>query len=239
MSTNSLPKQIIAMGGGGFSMEPENPLLDRYILGLCKKKRPKICFIPTASGDSDKYIVRFYSAFGQLLCKPSHLSLFYPPTSDFRSFILEEDIIYVGGGNTKNLIALWKEWGLDHILREAWSSGVILSGLSAGSICWFEEGVTDSIPGNMTVLQCLGFLKGSNCPHYDGEPRRKPAYHQLLSEGLISSGYAVDDGVALHFVGEELEKVVSSRPQPKAYSLERVDQTVKETILEPIYLGKS
>ncbi|MEH1835590.1 MAG: peptidase E [Nostoc sp.] len=239
MSTNSVPKQIIAMGGGGFSMEPENPLLDRYILGLSKKKRPKICFIPTASGDSDKYIVRFYSAFVQLLCQPSHLSLFNPPTSDFRSFVLEQDIIYVGGGNTKNLIALWKEWGLDHILREAWESGVILSGLSAGSICWFEEGVTDSIPGKMTVLQCLGFLKGSNCPHYDGEPTRKPAYHQLLSAGLISSGYAVDDGVALHFVGEQLEKVVSSRPQPKAYSLERVDETVKETILEPIYLGKS
>ncbi len=124
-------------------------------------------------------------------------------------------------------------------MREAWESGVILSGLSAGSICWFEEGVTDSIPGNMTVLQCLGFLKGSNCPHYDSEPRRKPAYHQLLSAGLISSGYAVDDGVALHFVGDKLEKVVSSRLQPKAYTLERVDQTVKETILEPIYLGKS
>lgn len=107
-------------------MEPENPLLDRYILGLSKKEIPKICFVPTASGDSDKYIVRFYSAFVQQLCKPSHLSLFNPPTNDLMSFVLEQDIIYVGGGNTKNLIALWKEWGLDHILREVWESGIIL-----------------------------------------------------------------------------------------------------------------
>ncbi|WGV28553.1 Type 1 glutamine amidotransferase-like domain-containing protein [Halotia branconii] len=238
MTTSLVAKQIIAMGGGGFSMEPDNTLLDLYILRLCKKKTPKVCFIPTASGDSDKYIVKFYSAFGQLLCKPSHLSLFNPHTSDLRSFIFEQDIIYVGGGNTKNLIALWKEWELDHVLREAWESGVILCGLSAGSICWFEEGVTDSIPGNMTVLKCLGFLKGSNCPHYDGEAERRPVYHQLLSQGLISEGYATDDGVGLHFIGNQLKTIVSSRPQAKAYRLERIDQTVKEITLEPTYLGK-
>ncbi|RUR78715.1 Type 1 glutamine amidotransferase-like domain-containing protein [Chlorogloeopsis fritschii PCC 9212] len=184
MTTNRVSQQIIAMGGGGFSMEPENPLLDMYILRQSQKERPKVCFIPTASGDSDRYIVRFYSAFVKLSCAPSHLSLFQPPTADLRSFVLEQDIIYVGGGNTKNLITLWKEWGLDNILREARESGVILSGLSAGSICWFEEGVTDSIPGQLTKLKCLGFLKGSNCPHYDGEPERKPSYHRLLSEGL-------------------------------------------------------
>ncbi|MBF2009266.1 MAG: peptidase E [Chlorogloeopsis fritschii C42_A2020_084] len=211
MTANRVSKQIIAMGGGGFSMEPENPLLDMYILGQSQKERPKICFIPTASGDSDRYIVRFYSAFVKLSCTPSHLSLFQPPTADLRSFVLEQDIIYVGGGNTKNLITLWKEWGLDKIFREAWESGVILSGLSAGSICWFEEGVTDSIPGQLTKLKCLGFLKGSNCPHYDGEPERKPSYHRLLSEGLISEGYAADDGVGLHFIGNTLEKIVSSR----------------------------
>ncbi|KAB8319804.1 peptidase E [Tolypothrix campylonemoides VB511288] len=238
MTTNS-SKQIVAMGGGGFSMEPENPMLDKYILGLSQKERPKVCFIPTASGDSDKYIVRFYSAFVQRPCIPSHLSLFQPPTADLRSFVFEQDIIYVGGGNTKNLIALWKEWGLDHILREAWESGIILSGLSAGSICWFEQGVTDSIPGSVTVLQCLGFLKGSNCPHYDGEAQRRPSYHRLLSAGLISEGYATDDGVGLHFIGDTLEKIVSSRPHAKAYRLERIDETVKETVLEPTYLGNS
>ena len=234
----TISKQIVAMGGGGFSMEPENSLLDKYILGLSPKQIPKICFVPTASGEDDKYIVRFYSAFIQQSCKPSHLSLFNPPTSDISSFLLEQDIIYVGGGNTKNLIALWKEWGLDSILKEAWESGIILCGLSAGSICWFEQGVTESIPQQMTVLQCLGFLKGSNCPHYDGEKEGRPSYHRLLSQGLISEGYAADDYVGLHFIGDKLEKIVSSRVHAKAYKLEKIGDTVKETCLEPIYLGK-
>lgn len=229
--------QIVAMGGGGFSMEPENPLLDDYILGLARREKPKICLIPTASGDSDKYIVRFYSAFTQRPCTPCHLSLFNPPTSNLKSFVFEQDIIYVGGGNTKNLIALWKEWGLAQALREAWESGMILAGLSAGSICWFEEGVTDSIPGSLTALKCLGFLKGSNCPHYDGEKERRPSYHRLLSVELIGDGYATDDGVGLHFVGEKLEKIVSSRPHAKAYRLERRGGTVSEFALETTYLG--
>lgn len=237
MTFNTPPKQIVAMGGGGFSMEPETPLLDQYILGLAKPEKPRVCFVPTASGDSDKYIVRFYAAFMQQPCIPSHLSLFTPPTANLKSFVLEQNIIYVGGGNTKNLIALWKEWGLDHILREAWETGVILCGLSAGSICWFEEGVTDSIPRKLSRLECLGLLKGSNCPHYDGEPERRPAYHRLLSQGLISEGYATDDGVALHFIGDRLEKIVSSRLQAKAYQLKRIGETVRETSLEPTYLG--
>lgn len=225
------------MGGGGFSMEPKTLLLDQYILGLSKKEKPNVCFVPTASGDSDDYIVRFYSTYVKLPCQPSHLSLFNPPTADLRSFVLEQDIIYVGGGNTKSLIALWKEWELDKILKEAWENGVILSGLSAGSICWFEQGVTDSIPGELTVLQCFGFLKGSNCPHYDGESARRPSYHRLLSQGLISQGYAADDGVGLHFIGDKLEKIVSSRPHAKAYQLEKIGETVKESTLEPTYLG--
>jgi len=229
--------QIVAMGGGGFSMEPDNPLLDNYILGLSPAEQPKICFIPTASGDSDKYIVRFYTAFMQRQCVPAHLSLFNPPTADLRSYVLEQDILYVGGGNTKNLMALWKAWGLDQILREAWEGGRILAGLSAGSICWFEEGVTDSIPGSLSVLNCLGFLKGSNCPHYDGEAQRRPAYHQLLATGQIRNGYAAEDGVGLHFVGDKLEQIVSSRPHAKAYRLERSGEMISEEPLEPVYLG--
>lgn len=231
--------QIVAMGGGGFSMEPKNPLLDDYILRLTKKARPKVCFIPTASGDSDRYIARFYTAFIQRSCVPSHLSLFNPPTSDLKAFLFEQDIIYVGGGNTKSLMALWKEWGLDQTLREAWESGMILAGLSAGSICWFEEGITDSVPGSLTVLKCLGLLKGSNCPHYDGEAGRRPSYHRLLLTGLISDGYATEDGVGLHFVGERLEKIVTSRPDAKAYRLERRGESVDEVALEPTYLGES
>ena len=234
---SSSPRQIVAMGGGGFSMEPDNPLLDQYILGLAKPERPRVCFVPTASGDSYRYIVEFYTAFTKFSCTPSHLPLFDPLVANLRSFVLEQDIIYVGGGNTKNLLALWKEWGLDQIFREAWERGIILAGLSAGSICWFEEGITDSIPGSLTTLQCLGLLKGGNCPHYDGELERRPAYHRLLSTGLIRQGYAADDGVALHFVEERLERIVSSRPQAKAYRLEKIGDTVEETPLEPIYLG--
>lgn len=237
MTDNVLPKQIVAMGGGGFSMEPDNLLLDRYILGLAKQEKPKVCFVPTASGDARTYIDRFYSSFAQFSCTPSHLSVFHPPTDDLRAFVLEQDIIYVGGGNTKSLLALWREWGLDRIFREAWGNGIILSGLSAGSICWFEQGVTDSIPGQLNTLECLGFLQGSNCPHYDGESERRPAYHRLLSAGLIREGYAADDGVSLHFIGENLERVVSSRPHAKAYKLEKIGETVRETIIEPTYLG--
>ena len=229
-------RQIVAMGGGGFSMEPENPLLDQYILGLAEREKPRVCFLPTASGDSARYITRFYSAFSNFSCTPTHLSLFQPSVADLRSFVLEQDIIYVGGGNTKSLMALWREWGLDQILREAWEAGIVLSGLSAGSICWFEEGVTDSVPGSLNPLPCLGFLKGSHCPHYDGEPERRPAYQRLLLEGLISDGYAADDGVGLYFVGDRLEQIVSSRPNVKAYRLEKRGETVEEIPLIPTYL---
>jgi len=237
MTGNLSSRQIVAIGGAGLSTEPDNLLLEQYLLKLANKENPKICFVPTASGDSQSYIDRFDTAFAQFPCTPSHLLLFRLHTADLRSFILEQDIIYVGGGNTKNLLALWKEWGLDSIIREAWERGVILAGWSAGSICWFEEGVTDSIPGELTVLRCLGFLQGSNCPHYDGEAERKPSYHRLLSKGLISEGYAADDGVALHFLGTQLDRIVTSRPQAKAYQLEKVGETVKESPLEPTYLG--
>ncbi|WP_026582886.1 peptidase E [Bacillus sp. J33] len=232
-------KQIIALGGGGFSMEPENPLLDQYILNQAGKANPKLCFIPTASADSDVYIARFYDFFEKQLCRPSHLSLFRPPARDLESFVLEKDIIYVGGGNTKNLIALWKEWGLDVILRKAWDQGIVLAGISAGSLCWFEEGVTDSYgDDNLDSLKCLGFLKGSNCPHYDGEKNRRPSYHSLLASNKIKPGIAADDGVAIHYIDQEVSKIVSSRPGAKAYKV-FYDKEVKEIELETEYLGSN
>jgi dipeptidase E len=239
MINNSLDKQIVAMGGGGFSMEPENPLLDRYILNLVNKKKPKVCFVPTASGDSDRYIVKFYSAYTKFACTPSHLPLFFgPPTINIEAFILEQDIIYVGGGNTKNLLAIWQAWELDKIFRQAWENGIILCGLSAGSLCWFESGVSDYFgSGTLNPLHCLGFLKGSHCPHYDGEANRRPAYHQMIAQGLLDAGYAADDGVGLHFVGDRLENVVSSRPNAKAYQVEKNGNTVEEIILKTTYLG--
>lgn len=226
--------QIIAMGGGGFSMEPDNPLLDQYILKQVNKPQPKICFIPTASGDADSYIEKFYDFFNQQECIPSHLSLFKPPTRDLERFVLEQDIIYVGGGNTKNLLVLWKEWGLDGILRKAWNQGVVLAGLSAGSICWFEEGVTDSYGDQLEPLQALGFLKGSHCPHYDGEAERRPAYRQFIEQGILQEGIAADDGAAIHYAGQEIKRIVSSRPAAKAY---RVYKS-REEELTVEYLGE-
>ncbi|KMJ59866.1 peptidase [Bacillus sp. LL01] len=212
-------KQIIALGGGGFSMEPENPLLDTYILKQSGKTTPKICFIPTASGDADNYIERFYQFFEKQDCNPSHLSLFNPPTRDLKKFILEKDIIYVGGGNTRNLLTLWREWGLDTVLKNAYDQGVLLAGISAGSICWFQEGVTDSFGDELEPIECLGLLEGSNCPHYDGEKDRRPSYQEMVADDKILPGIATDDGVGIHYVNNKLKHIVSSRPNAKAYKV--------------------
>jgi dipeptidase E len=237
MNNRASKKQIICMGGGGFLMEPKNPLLDRYILGQSPVKKPRICFVGTASGDSSDNVDQFMTSFKKHDCEPSYLSLFKPPKGNLESFILKKDVIYVGGGNTRNLLLLWKEWGLDRILKKAWERGVVLSGVSAGSICWFEEGVTDSIPGRLTPLKCLGFLKGSNCPHYDGEKERRPAYHRLLAGRRIKAGCAADDGVAIHFVGDRIAHVVSSRPQARAYKVGLKNGQVVEETITPHYLG--
>lgn len=226
-------RQIIAMGGGGFSMEPDNPLLDRYILQQANQSCPKICFIPTASGDADSYIEKFYNFFNQQDCVPSHLSLFKPPARDLERFVLEQDIVYVGGGNTKNLLVLWKEWGVDQILRTAWEQGIVLAGLSAGSICWYEEGVTDSYGDTLEPLEALGFLKGSHCPHYDGEADRRPAYREFITRGSMKAGIAADDGAAIHYIGQTIKRVVSSRPKAKAY---RVSASGEEALAVE-YLG--
>ncbi|KGR80505.1 Type 1 glutamine amidotransferase-like domain-containing protein [Ureibacillus manganicus] len=229
-------RQIIALGGGGFSMEPNNLALDEYILKQSNKKQPKICFIPTASGDAEGYIARFYESFQKLPCEPSHLSLFKPPTRDLEGFVLEKDILYVGGGNTKNLLALWNEWGLDKIVRLAYEQGVILSGLSAGSICWFEEGLTDSYGDQLDPINGLGLLKGSHCPHYDGEELRRPTYQNYIQTNRLKPGIAADDGVGIHYLDGEVNKIVSSRPNAKAYHVTAFDGAFIEKQLETEYL---
>lgn len=232
-------KQIIAMGGGGFSMEPDNPLLDDYILALARNPRPKVCFVGTASGDSETYRLRFYEAFTRRNCVPNHLPLFQRKAGGLRSFVLDQDVIYVGGGNTANLLAVWRVHGLDQILREAMEQGVILCGISAGSICWFEAGVTDSFGPTLAPLRDgLGFLPGSNCPHYDGEPQRRPTYHRLLKEGF-PAGYAADDGCALRFINGQLHRSVTSRPNARGYRVELSGDAVLETPLNCRYLGRA
>lgn len=204
--------QIIALGGGGFSEEPGNPLLDLYVLQAAKKKSPKICFLPTASGDAEGYIEKFHACFKGYECVPSHLSLFKPHTADIMDFLLSQDILYVGGGNTKSMLALWREWKIDAALKDALGQGIVLAGISAGAICWFEEGATDSIPGRISVLPCLGFLPGSCCPHFDAEPLRRETVPRLIKEGTMKPGYAIDNSAALHFVDGSLKACVCSIP---------------------------
>jgi peptidase E len=230
-------RQIIAMGGGGFSMEPENLSLDRYILEQTHKPNPKVCFVPTASGDADSYILNFYKSFSTLPCRPNYLSIFKPPSADIEGFVLEQDVIYVGGGNTRSLMALWREFGLDQFLFKAYQAGTVLAGISAGANCWFEDCSTDSLPGEFQPLTCLGYLKGSFCPHYDSDPERRPSYHRLIGEGALKGGLAADDGAAVHFIDEELVQVVSSRTTAKAYRVKRNGDQVQEETLESHYLG--
>jgi peptidase E len=149
---------------------------------------------------------------------------------------MAQDIIYVGGGNTKSMLALWREWGLDEILHEAWYKGIVLAGLSAGAICWFEQGVTDSIPGQLNPLPCLGFLSGSCCPHYDGQTERRPAYHHLMNEGKITPGYGIDESAALHFIGDELNCVVSANSEAKAYRVAKISGEIREETIMPRHL---
>ncbi len=228
-------EQIIAMGGGGFSME-QIPLLDDYVLNASGKPRPKICFVPTASGDAETYVLKFYRRFAIADCQPVDLQLFSRQVSDLEDFACSQDIIYVGGGNTANMLAVWRVHGFDRALKAALGNGTILAGISAGSICWFEQGVTDSFTGELQPLDCLGFLPGSNCPHYDGEVERRPAYHRLIAGGF-PAGYAADDGVALHFIDAKLARVVSSRAQSKGYYIKLVGESAVETPLDTFFLG--
>ena len=233
MSENS--RQIIALGGGGFSMEPENLALDEYVLKQARVPQPAIAFIPTASGDAESYIASFYQAFSILPCRPSYLSLF-SRTPDLRECLLAQDVIYVGGGNTKSLLGVWREWGLPEVLREAWAAGVVLAGVSAGAVCWFEQGLSDAYAEALRPLQSLGLLAGSCCPHYDGEAERRPTYHEFLRTGEVLPGLAIDDGAAVHFVGDDIHRVVASRPGATAYRVRAENGAVREEALPVEFL---
>lgn len=234
---------IVAMGGGGFSMEPDNPLLDAFVLSLARRQPARVCFVPTASADSAAYVALFYRAFAGR-CIPVDLTLFDPGslprrparTADLAGFIAEQDVIYVGGGNTAHLLALWRVHGLDAIVREAWERGAVLCGVSAGMLCWFRGGITDAYGGLDVLRDGVGLIDASACPHYDGEPGRRPAYQRAVAGGL-PPGYAADDGAALHFAGTELLEVVSSRPNAAAYRVEAADGAVSETRLPVRFLG--
>ena len=231
---------VFAMGGGGFSMEPDNSLLDDFLLSLAPPGRlPRICFVPTASGDAAGYVERFVEAFPAVRAETSVLSLFKREHADLRGVLRDQDVVYVGGGNTANLLALWRLHGLDTILREAVASGVVLAGLSAGMNCWFEASVTDSFGGDglHPLRDGLGLLEGSACPHYDGEELRRPTYLELVGAGRLPGGFAVDDGCGLVFRDGKLVEAVSSRPGARAFRVDRSGDGACETPLEVRYLG--
>ena len=230
-------RQIVSFGGGGFSMEAGNPLLDEFVLGLTGVERPRVCFLPQASGDADHYLVRFYRAFDAERCIPSHLSLFrrHRAPKDPREHLLAQDLIYVGGGSIRSLMGVWQGHGIDAILRQAWERGVVLCGLSAGSLCWFEQGVS-TFHGAPERVGGLGLLPWSNTVHYSSEPARRAAYHDWLIDGMLP-GYAADDGAALHFVGTDVAQVVASRPCARGYRVEARGGRVVTTQLATRFLG--
>jgi dipeptidase E len=235
MPSKARQRDIVVFGGGGFSMEPRNPLLDRYVLGLTGKRRPRVCFVPTASGDSREYVRRFYRSFERHPCVPSDLALFRRDRRDPLALLLRQDVIYVGGGNTANLLQVWRLHRVDRAMREAWRRGIVLCGVSAGMICWFECSVTDSFGPLAPLRDGLGFLPGSACPHYDGERDRRATFHRLVAGGF-PGGVAADDGAAIHYRGRRVWKCVSSRPDASAYRVFRergrvVEQPLPTTLL--------
>ena len=224
----------MGLGGGGDTPEQTRGLL-AHVLSLTGKERPRVLHVPTATGDSAESIVLFYercSGLGDL----SHL-VFHPwPPANLRELVLTQDAISVGGGNTANMLAIWQVHGLDAILREAWESGIVLFGASAGMICWFEAGVTDSFGPQLEGMRGLGFLSGSACPHYDGEEHRRPRYRELV-DGGFPEGIAADDGVGVHFVGAELREVVTCRPNAAAFRVTREGEERLEARLIPTQHG--
>jgi dipeptidase E len=203
--------QIVAMGG-----IPDDTLLD-HVLDLAGGTR--LLYVPTASREESGRTVYWYERLHDRAAM-TNLSFFPWPPAELRELALAHDVILVSGGNTANALAIWRTHGFDAILREAWQAGVLLAGWSAGMICWFEHGVTDSFGPELAPMECLGFLSGSACPHFDGEEQRRPVYTALVAEGF-SAGVAADDDVALHFVGDELREVVTSREGATAYRVRR------------------
>lgn len=226
-------RQVFAMGGA-FLADPDNNLhLETYFKDLTGLASPKILFIPTASGDNEPYQLRFYQAFMRLGCQPAVLPFFKRTPKPLDEFVAGFDAIAVGGGNTRSMLAIWRDWGLDGILRDAYERGVPMGGSSAGSICWFEQGITDSIAGPLTSLPCLGLVPGSNCPHYDSEKDRRPMFQAMVGAGQVPDGMAADDGVGLHYVDGVFHRAVANRPKSMAWAVRRVAGGIEEVAIEP------
>jgi peptidase E len=228
-STTPTPKILVA--GGGF-----DTAFIRYMAALTGKQRPRLCYLPTASADHADAAIRWFKSCSPLEVEPFVHNVFIESltqTQDWDEVLLSMDGIVASGGNTLNQQAIWKAQGIDTVLRTAWERGIVLGGASAGSLCWFEEGTSDSRPKALSIVQCLGFLPGSHSPHYDKEPGRRPLYERLIASGELKPGYACDNDAGIYFEGTAVKQVVSARAGAKAYYVDRVDGKAVETVLEP------
>ncbi|HEY8167967.1 MAG: Type 1 glutamine amidotransferase-like domain-containing protein [Candidatus Limnocylindrales bacterium] len=230
-------RRIVAMGGGTHGEGDLGSTMHDFLLGLVDRPRPRICLVPTASADDRFTVAGFFDAFATR-AEASWLPLFGRRDADLRARVLDQDIVLVWGGNTANMLAIWRAHGFDTVLREAWHAGVVLAGMSAGAICWFEASTTDSFGPELAPLHDgLGLLSGSCCPHYDAEPLRRPLYRGLVEHGF-PAGYAIDDAAAIVFRGTELAEVVASTATAQAWRVALGANGVEETPLPARFLGQ-
>jgi dipeptidase E len=231
---NAATRKIL-IAGGNFN----TPFI-RYMAGLTGKQRPKICYLPTASADSPTSMCDFYEYCAPLDVEPHVQPTFIESLSQARGWdevFLSMDGIVVSGGNTLNQQAIWRAQGIDAVLREAWDRGIVLGGASAGSLCWFEEGTTDSRPKALSIVKCLGFLKGSHSPHYDAEPGRRPLYQKLITSGEMKPGYACDNDAGIYFEDNAVKRVVTARAGAKVYQVSVVEGKIVERVMEPEHIA--
>ena len=222
-------KNIVAIGGGGFGRTLGSLKIEKFIISLISKKRPRICFIPTASGDSSLYKLNFYRAFSKLNCITSHID-FFSRTENLEEKVLSQDIIYVGGGNTKSMLAVWKDWNLNNILHNAYKKGIVMSGVSAGAICWFEKGITDSYAKELKLIDCLGLVDGIACPHFDEEKEREPYVNDILNREIINSCICLEGNCALHIKNDNEYFSVDFGNGKKCFKLSKENNNLKKEV---------
>jgi peptidase E len=232
MTDPQAKRHVIAIGGGGLRRDPDDTSLRQYLLDLSGRSRPKVCFVGTASGDDHDYADEVAAAFEGMTCDVSTLTLLSPMAVLPEEHLADQDVIYVGGGNAFYMLVLWRSYGLDRHLRGAWERGTIMCGVSAGSMCWFEQGIRAISDSQFQPLSpFLALLPGSSCPHYSSQPARREAYLEMVGDGRLASGYAIGDGSALHFTGTRLSEAVTFRPNSAAYRVYRDgSQAVEERL---------
>jgi dipeptidase E len=233
-------RRIFVAGGGMFPGDPDRRML-RYVLSLTDKTDPIVYCLATAKGDHPETLVTWYEIMNTLPCRPRHLRMFGPTRNlrDFESQLLSADAIFIPGGNTLNMLAIWKAQGVDAILRTAWERGILLAGESAGMSCWFEQVLTDSRPDRLTKIEGLGWFKGSVCPHYHSEPQRKPTFHKMILDGELKDGLACDDDAGILFEGDKMVRVVALTAKATAYTVRRSGGQVMEEPLKAEMLEKT